>query len=85
MLAALAYNSLWKMLRSEDPPNLDFGSPVIFFDTHPLEQESYLYSYYTSLKTQLTTAWTGVPPKSLLHGKLRIVWWTVSFPVMCKP
>jgi hypothetical protein len=67
-------------MRADLIPNLDFGDPIIFFDTHPEEQESYLYSYYSSLKTQLTIAWTGVVPKPLLPGKLRVVWWTVSAP-----
>ena len=32
------------------PPVLDFGSPVIFFDSHPEEQDSYIQSYWTALK-----------------------------------
>jgi hypothetical protein len=34
-----------------DLPVIDFGAPTIFFDSHPEEQESYLYSYWSSLKS----------------------------------
>ncbi|RDW74955.1 hypothetical protein BP6252_06097 [Coleophoma cylindrospora] len=57
-------------------PNVNFGTPVIFFDSHPEEQESYLYSYYSSLKKTLKIAFTGNVPKPLEPGKLRLVWWT---------
>lgn len=57
-------------------PNIDFGKPTVFFDSHPEEQESYLYSYWSSLKSQLKIAWTGDVPKPLNPGQLRIVWWT---------
>ena len=59
-----------------NPPNLDFGSPTIFFDSHPEEQESYLYSYWSSLKAQLKIAYTGKVPKFLSPGQLRIIWYT---------
>jgi hypothetical protein len=59
-----------------NPPNLDFGSPTIFFDSHPEEQESYLYSYWSSLKLQLKIAYTGKVPKFLNPGQLRIIWYT---------
>jgi hypothetical protein len=36
-----------------DLPVIDFGSPVIFFDSHPEEQDSYLSSYWTSLKNTI--------------------------------
>jgi hypothetical protein len=58
------------------PPNVDFGSPAIFFDSHPSEQESYLYSYWSSLKNTLHIAWTGQVPKPLEPGTLRVVFWT---------
>ncbi|KAH8762883.1 hypothetical protein F5882DRAFT_24058 [Hyaloscypha sp. PMI_1271] len=57
-------------------PNLNFGSPTIFFDSHPEEQESYLYSYWSSLKSNLKIAFTGEVPKFHSPGKLRIIWWT---------
>jgi hypothetical protein len=57
-------------------PNVDFGTPTIFFDSHPHEQESYLYSYWSSLKSTLRTAWTGDVPKFHNTGTLRIIWWT---------
>lgn len=61
---------------TSEPPNVDFGSPVIFFDTNPEEQESYLYSFWSSLKSSLTIAWTGVVPPFHEPGKLRLVFWT---------
>jgi hypothetical protein len=54
-------------------PNIDFGSPTIFFDSHPEEQESYLYSYWSSFKTTLKIAITGQVPKFLNPGTLRII------------
>jgi hypothetical protein len=57
-------------------PNVNFGSPVIFFDSRPDEQESYLYSYWSSLKSNLKTAFTGEVPKFHSPGKLRIIWYT---------
>jgi hypothetical protein len=60
----------------QQEPNLDFGTPVIFFDSHPDEQESYLYSYWSSLKSTLRTAWTGDVPKFHHPGTLRVIWWT---------
>ena len=59
-----------------NPPNLNFGSPTIFFDSHPEEQESYLYSYWSSLKASLKIAYTGRVPKFLNPGQLRIIWYT---------
>ncbi|KAL3424142.1 hypothetical protein PVAG01_03423 [Phlyctema vagabunda] len=59
-------------------PNVDFGNPVIFFDSHPEEQEGYLYSYWSSLVSTLKIAWTGDVPKQLMPGKLRMVWWTTE-------
>jgi len=61
---------------SAPPPNVDFGRPSIFFDSHPSEQESYLYSYWSSLKTSLHIAWTGQVPKPLEPGMLRLIFWT---------
>jgi hypothetical protein len=57
-------------------PNVNFGAPTIFFDSHPHEQESYLYSYWSSLKSNLKIAFTGEVPKFHSPGKLRIIWWT---------
>lgn len=57
-------------------PNIDFGSPVIFFDSNPEEQESYLYSYWSSLRSTLKIAWTGEVPPFHAPGKLRIIFWT---------
>jgi hypothetical protein len=59
-------------------PNVNFGFPAIFFDSHPDEQESYLYSYWSSLKTSLKIAYTGRVPKPLLPGTLRITWYTID-------
>jgi hypothetical protein len=57
-------------------PNLNFGSPTIFFDSHPEEQESYLYSYWSSFKATLKIAVTGQVPRFLNPGTLRIIWYT---------
>lgn len=57
-------------------PNINFGTPTIFFDSHPEEQESYLYSYWSSFKSSLKIAWTGQVPKFLNPGTLRIIWYT---------
>jgi len=57
-------------------PNINFGTPTIFFDSHPEEQESSLYSYWSSLKSTLKIAWTGKVPKFLNPGTLRIIWHT---------
>jgi len=58
------------------PPNVDFGTPVVFFDSHPEEQESYLYSYWSSFKSTMRTAWTGDVPKFHNPGTLRVIWYT---------
>ncbi|KAI9053651.1 hypothetical protein LZ554_002605 [Drepanopeziza brunnea f. sp. 'monogermtubi'] len=62
----------------ENEPNIrtDFGRPVIFFDSHPEEQESYLYSYWSSFKSNLKIAWTGDVPKFHELGVLRIYFYT---------
>jgi hypothetical protein len=57
-------------------PNINFGTPTIFFDSHPSEQESYLSSYWSSFKSTLKIAWTGQVPKFLSPGTLRIIWYT---------
>lgn len=57
---------------------VDFGSPIVFFDSHPEMQESYLYSYWSSLKSSLNTAWTGDVPKFHETGVLRILFWTID-------
>lgn len=57
-------------------PNIDFGTLAIFFDSHPEEQESYLYSYWSSFKATLKIAITGQVPKFLNPGTLRIIWYT---------
>ena len=56
-------------------PNVNFGSPAIFLDSHPDEQESYLYSYWSSLKSSLKIAFTGEVPPVLNPGTLRLTWW----------
>jgi hypothetical protein len=56
-------------------PNVNFGSPTIFLDSHPAEQESYLYSYWSSLKSSLKIAFTGEVPPFLNPGTLRLTWW----------
>jgi|SRR6187402_840967 len=56
--------------------DVNFGSPVVFFDSHPEEQDSYLYSYWSSLKASLKIAWTGNVPKFHEPGILRIIFWT---------
>jgi hypothetical protein len=56
--------------------NLNPGSPTIFLDSHPSEQDSYLYSYWSSLKEQLYIAWSGDAPKFHKPGRLRIIWYT---------
>jgi hypothetical protein len=58
------------------PPNVDFGTPVVFFDSHPEEQESYLSSYWSSFKSTMRTAWTGDVPKFHNPGILRVIWYT---------
>jgi hypothetical protein len=63
---------------SEEPPNINFGSPVIFFDSHPEEQESYLYSYWTALKGTFHIAFTGIVPPFHHPGTIRIIWYTVD-------
>lgn len=63
-------------MSTANTPNRDFGTPAVFFDSHPEEQESYLYSYWSSLKSQLKIAWTGDVPKFHEPGKLRIIFWT---------
>ena len=56
------------------PPNIDFGTPIILFDSHPSEQESYLTSYWTSFKSTMKTAFTGDVPKFHNPGTLRVIW-----------
>jgi hypothetical protein len=75
-----ALRTILRFKMSTKPPNVNFGSPTIFFDSHPEEQESYLHSWYTAVKGQLVTAWSGVVPKPVLPGKLKLVWWTVGKP-----
>jgi len=58
------------------PPNVDFGSPAIFFDSDPSAADSYLYSYWSWLKGTLHIAWTGVVPKPLQVGTLRLIFHT---------
>ncbi|EHK99343.1 hypothetical protein M7I_4809 [Glarea lozoyensis 74030] len=60
----------------DNPPPVITGKPTIFFDNHPEQQESYLGSYYSSLKSTLYTAFTGHVTKFHPPGQLRIIWWT---------
>jgi len=53
-------------------------NPVIFEDSNPEQQDSYVYSYITSLRGSLHTAMTGIVPKFHEPGKLRLVWWLLS-------
>jgi len=53
-------------------------TPVIFEDTNPDQQDSYLGSYITSLKGSLYTAATGIVPKFHEPGKIRVVFWTTE-------
>ncbi|KAJ8064300.1 hypothetical protein OCU04_006646 [Sclerotinia nivalis] len=57
-------------------PNLNFGSPIIFFDSNPEMQQTYLGSCLTSLKETLKTSWTGEVRKFHQPGTLRIIFWT---------
>lgn len=66
------------MATTEHPPNINFGREEIIFDTHPHEQDTFLSSYWTYLKQQLHTAYTGDVPPVLRYGTLRIEWWTHS-------
>lgn len=67
-------------------PNIKFGSPVIFFDSHPEQQPGYAASWAYAFRDHLKVAWTGEPPKKLFPGTLRLVWWTVSiFPLSASP
>jgi hypothetical protein len=56
---------------------MDIGTPTTFLDTHPSEQtSSYLVSGLSYLRGQLYTAFTGIVPKPLVPGSLRIIWYT---------
>ncbi|TVY82282.1 hypothetical protein LSUE1_G001908, partial [Lachnellula suecica] len=56
---------------------MDIGTPTTFLDSFPqAENNGYLYSGISFLKSQLHTAWTGIVPKPLLPGSLRIIWYT---------
>lgn len=55
---------------------MDIGTPTTFLDSHPTEQNtSYIVSGLSFLRGQLYTAWTGIVPKPLLAGSLRIIWY----------
>ncbi|KAH8602991.1 hypothetical protein B0O99DRAFT_604840 [Bisporella sp. PMI_857] len=53
-------------------------SPVIFMDSDPSMQPSYLGSYVVALRGQIYTALTGDVPKFHEPGKLRVVWWDTN-------
>lgn len=56
---------------------IDIGTPTTFLDSHPTEQNtSYVVAGLSFLRGQLYTAWTGIVPKPLLAGSLRIIWYT---------
>jgi hypothetical protein len=59
-------------------PNIKFGSPIVFFDSHPEQQPGYAASWVYAFGAHLKIAWTGDVPKKLFPGTLRLVWWTVS-------
>ena len=59
-------------------PNVNFGAPAIFYDSHPHLQPSYIGSCWEAFKGTMHIAWSGIVPKRLWPGTLRLVWWTVS-------
>ncbi|KEQ87828.1 hypothetical protein D6D19_05431 [Aureobasidium pullulans] len=59
-------------------PNVRFGSPIIFFDSHPEQQNGYIASWVYAFRDHLKIAWTGDVPKKLFPGTLRLVWWTTD-------
>ncbi|CZS94541.1 uncharacterized protein RAG0_04489 [Rhynchosporium agropyri] len=66
-------------MASDEPSiRVDFGRPIVFFDSHPDEQEGYIYSYWSGLKSSLKIAWTGEVPKFHETGVLRIYFWTID-------
>lgn len=52
------------------------NAPAIFIDSHPEEQEGYLKSWLTSLRTNLTIAATGIVERGQKPGELRLKWVT---------
>ncbi|KAI0993901.1 hypothetical protein K3495_g14283 [Podosphaera aphanis] len=50
--------------------------PAIFVDSHPDEQESYLMSWLSSIRSTLTIAATGVVERAQQVGDLRLKWYT---------
>lgn len=62
-----------------EEPNVNFGSPCIFYDSHPDQQPTWIGSYWQTLKSHLYIAWSGDVPKQLYPGMLRLIWWTVRY------
>ncbi|POS87630.1 hypothetical protein EPUL_000850, partial [Erysiphe pulchra] len=52
------------------------NAPAIFIDSHPEEQDGYLKSWLTSLRTNLTIAATGIVERGQKPGELRLKWVT---------
>ncbi|KAI6244531.1 hypothetical protein HI914_07519 [Erysiphe necator] len=52
------------------------NGPAIFMDSHPEEQDGYLKSWITSLRTNLTIAATGIVERVQKPGELRLKWVT---------
>lgn len=52
------------------------STPAIFMDSHPEEQDNYLTSWITTIRTNLAIAATGVVERSLVSGNLRLKWYT---------
>ncbi|KAL1303445.1 hypothetical protein AAFC00_006834 [Neodothiora populina] len=65
-------------MAASDEPNVNFGSPCVFYDSHPEEQPTLLGSYWQALKGNLYIAWSGDVPKALYPGNLRLTWWTTD-------
>jgi len=59
-----------------EPPKIIDGRPSILFDTNPEQQETFIGSYYSSLKSTLYTAMTGHVEPFHQPGQLRLIWWT---------
>ncbi|RKF74945.1 hypothetical protein GcM1_236001 [Golovinomyces cichoracearum] len=52
------------------------SAPAIFMDSHPDEQDGYLKSWLTTIRTNLTIAATGIVERGQKPGELRLKWYT---------
>ncbi|CCU75970.1 unnamed protein product [Blumeria hordei] len=50
------------------------NGPAIFFDSHPEEQDGYLKSWLTVIRTNLAIAATGIVERFQQPGELRLKW-----------